>query len=342
MAVYPGEETGEEEVMDRWLNKILLGDCLDVMREMPDKCVDLVLTDPPYNIGKDSWDKIDNYHAWLGDIFFECSRILKDNGTLWFFHMSFPDLAIIHQTITSRTDLRFKQFITINKGLGSIAGRCSMNTLRSYPRATEYLMFYTFEDLTGAEQLSDKIARRNPMAAYLRSEIERAGATNREIANLFPSKTGGMTGCVSNWLLGLNFPLKEQYQKIKEYLGGNYLRREYEDLRREYEDLRREYEDLRYTFNLPKGITDVWDINFYGDRVIGHCTPKPITLLERIIYTVTKKGGIVLDPFMGTGSTVAACINLERQYIGIELNPEYIHIANERIKQATRQARLFP
>lgn len=61
------------------------GDCLDVLKTIPDNSVNLVLTDPPYNIGKADWDKIKNYVEWFGNIIKECERVLKDNGTLYFF-----------------------------------------------------------------------------------------------------------------------------------------------------------------------------------------------------------------------------------------------------------------
>jgi len=57
---------------------------------------------------------------------------------------------------------------------------------------------------------------------------------SRQIAALFPSRTGGLTGCVSNWLLGLNFPTAGQYQKMREALSDGFLRREYDDLRRPF------------------------------------------------------------------------------------------------------------
>lgn len=74
----------------------------------------------------------------------------------------------------------------------------------------------------------------------------------------------------------------------------------------------------------------------------AHFATFPPKLIEPCILAGCPDGGIVLDPFMGAGTTGVVCANLGRNYIGIELNPEYIHIANERIKQATRQARLFP
>jgi len=304
---------------------IYCADCLDIMKKMPDKCVDLVCTDPPYNINKDTWDKKHNYYDWIIDRFIECDRILKDTGSFWYFHMIFPLMATIHIGIELKTELRHKQLITIDKGLGSIAGRTSDN-LKTFPRATEYLQFYTYEDPTGAEQLSDKIAKRNPMAAYLKQEISRSKKTQKEIAALFPSKTGGVTGCVSNWLLGYNFPLKEQYNKIRNYLNGDYLRREYEDLRREYEDLRR-------PFHLPIGITDVWQINFSDGHNNGHCTEKPIEILTRIINAASNPDNIALDLFLGSGTTAVAAKQLGRKYIGIEISETYCSIAKHRLSQ---------
>jgi DNA modification methylase len=73
----------------------------------------------------------------------------------------------------------------------------------------------------------------------------------------------------------------------------------------------------------------------------AHFATFPPNLIKPCILAGCPEGGIVLDPFMGAGTTAVVCANLGRNYIGIELNPEYIHIANERIKQATRQARLF-
>ena len=320
------------------LGKLYHGDCLEILPQLP--MVDLILTDPLYNIKKAVWDSKENYYYWLISVFQSCEKISKGNATLWFFHMVFSDLAEIHKLLEEETSYRHKQLITINKGLGSIAGRCSIKKLRSFPRATEYLQFYTFEDRTGAEQLSERYQRINPMAEYLRSEFKRAKITSSEITKLFPSKTGGLTGCVSNWLLGLNFPLKNQYEKMREYLNGEYLRQEYEDLRQEYEYLRQEYEDLRYYFDLPKGFTDVWDINFYTEKNMGHETPKPTSLIGFIINATLRDEGVALDPFMGSGTLAVACERLNRRWIGIEISKEYCDIAVDRIKKETAQLKL--
>jgi site-specific DNA-methyltransferase (adenine-specific) len=71
-----------------------------------------------------------------------------------------------------------------------------------------------------------------------------------------------------------------------------------------------------------------------------HVTQKPEGLMEDIVQIVPR-GQVVLDPFMGSGTTGVACINLDRKFIGIEMSNEYFDIACERIDQAQRQGRMF-
>jgi len=63
----------------------------------------------------------------------------------------------------------------------------------------------------------------------------------------------------------------------------------------------------------------------------NHPTVKPLALMEYLIKMVTPKGGVVLDPFAGSGTTGVACKNLNRNYILIEKEPEYIDIINKRL-----------
>jgi len=67
-------------------------------------------------------------------------------------------------------------------------------------------------------------------------------------------------------------------------------------------------------------------------RKNNHPTVKPISLMEYLIKLVTEKGAVVLDPFVGSGTTLIACQLLKRRYIGIEKEPEYIKITKARLK----------
>ena len=86
------------------------------------------------------------------------------------------------------------------------------------------------------------------------------------------------------------------------------------------------------------------DALFY-DRVVGnmqmHQNQKPVNLLEYLIDKSSKPNDLILDCFMGSGSTGVACANLNRDFIGIELEPKYYKIAEQRIKEANEQRRLI-
>ena len=79
---------------------------------------------------------------------------------------------------------------------------------------------------------------------------------------------------------------------------------------------------------------DVADIN-------GHPTVKPLRWMEWAVDLGSEPGELVLDPFMGSGTTGVACMNLGRKFIGIEIEKKYFYIACERIEQAQKQQRLF-
>ena len=73
----------------------------------------------------------------------------------------------------------------------------------------------------------------------------------------------------------------------------------------------------------------------------GHPTIKPLELVERHIKHSTKEGDTVLDCFMGSGTTGVACRNLNRKFIGIEIEDSYFEIAKKRIETQTKQESLF-
>ena len=76
----------------------------------------------------------------------------------------------------------------------------------------------------------------------------------------------------------------------------------------------------------------------FARESVNHPTQKPVRLLEKL---VKKTKGLVVDPFMGSGTTGVACANLGRKFIGIEIEPKYFDIACERIEAAYAQGRLF-
>ena len=86
-------------------------------------------------------------------------------------------------------------------------------------------------------------------------------------------------------------------------------------------------------------LANLWRIP--RDPAGDHPTPKPVALMERMVACSTDDGGLILDPFMGSGSTGVACMNLQRRFIGCEVEPRYFDIACRRIDAAQRQGRLI-
>lgn len=90
----------------------------------------------------------------------------------------------------------------------------------------------------------------------------------------------------------------------------------------------------------PKDIWSITRIHAEDPEREPHPTQKPLDLIARIINASSPEKGVVLDPFMGTGTTAIACIELNRSYIGFELNSEYCKNIEKRIKRATSQVQL--
>lgn len=84
------------------------------------------------------------------------------------------------------------------------------------------------------------------------------------------------------------------------------------------------YDTAKTVYNLP--------INIEDKKKFGHPTIKPLSIIENLIKNSSVEGEVVLDPFLGSGTTAVACKELNRQYIGFEIDKKYYNIANDRLK----------
>ena len=306
------------------------GDCLELMKDIPDKSVDLILTDPPYNIGKAKWDKIPNYIEWCGSWFIECQRVLKDNGSFYWWHNDMVQIAQLMEWLRNNSEFVFNSFIVWDKGdfrALSWKNPSENNNLRSWFNTCEYCLSYTFQDETGLGPVL-----KNPafygLQNYFLEERKKTGKTAT-----FLDKVMGIKASYCYWekptTHAYRIPDKKNYEALQKYFKG-------QAFSQEYESLRQEYESLRYTHNLDTNHNNVWRSR---ERNNGkqHPTQKPNDLMERIIKTSSNQGDTVLDLFMGSGSTGVACVNTNRNFIGIELDEKYFWIATDRIKNAQSQ-----
>lgn len=307
------------------------GDCLEVLKNIESNSVNLVLIDPPYNIGKDKkWDKwktVNAYVEFMGQVFLECQRVLKDNGSFYFFHDDFLQIVELQNYINKHTDFIFRQFLVWNKRFeggklkGYLDAHCSVNALRNYKQMAEYCLFYTFQDETGLKKVKEDLNNFQSLRQYFKEYQQAMGLNKKQIIERVGQKADHcFRWGSSQW----DLPTKETYEELKKI---PLLNNSFEV--REYESLRQEYESLRYTFNNQKKHHSV--MNFEVAKKQGHITPKPVDLLEYIIRTSSNEGDVVLDCFAGSGSTGEACINTNRHCILIEREDKYIDIIKNRL-----------
>ena len=340
------------------------GDCLPILAGLPSNSVDAIVTDPPYYRVKDSawdnaWDSPKAFIAWLDCILVELARLLRPNGSLYLF--AAPKMAMSVQLAISQ---RFNVLnrITWRKhdgtaNEGGLWSRANKESLRAYFEQTESIIFaehYGADNIAKGEagyaakcdELRGFVFE--PLRSYLAAEMERAGHSLVSVNEAWRQWKGGNGGMSSHWFTASQWslPTAENYQWLRDLFNrgpGEHLRREYEDLRREYEDLRREYEDLRRPFAVTAAeqYGDVWRFNTSSGEGTHHPAQKPLALMLHIVKTATRPGDLILDPFMGSGTTGVAAIQLGRRFIGIERDPAYFQIAVARLERALAQPRLF-
>lgn len=343
------------------LSKLIQGDCLEKLKELPNASVECIITDPPYyrimttewNGKKHEWDKqwetFEDYLKWLKTFAEECKRVLKNNGSFYIFaddRRSAPirmmleglDLCLINEIIW------VKRNNMTRKGWG---------LYRCFAPITERILFFGRAE-SEYELTCDGLVSTvfSPLRQYLIEEKDKVGITLDEVNILVG--TASMAGrhyfANSQWC----FPIKEHYERMQltfnvvfkklrtvEEAGKMTNPELAEVLRSNYEVLRSNYEDLRRYFSPKQDYTDVWTTNItQSSEEQFHPTQKPISIIQRMVETSTKQGDTVLDPFMGSGTTGVACINLGRKFIGIELDEGYFKIAEKRIGKAKTQSRL--
>ena len=169
--------------------RLLNGDCLDKLKELDNNSIDSIVTDPPYGLsfmGK-KWD----YDVPSVEIWQECLRVLKPGGHL----LAFAGSRTYHRMAVRIEDAGFDIRDQIMWIYGSGFPK-SHNVGKSI-------------DKMGGKTIGW-------FGKWLRQWREENKIAQKQIAKLFPSKTGGLTGCVANWELGLSMPTTEQFNTIIE------------------------------------------------------------------------------------------------------------------------------
>lgn len=295
------------------LDKIYNMDAFEGLKEIPDKSVDLVLTDPPYGIGvksagkRNAWDVIPEYENWFMSWLLECCRVLKDSGVLYFWHNQMDVIARLMVRIQQETPLRFTSFCIWDKGDGYRANAWknhesgSKSPLRLWFNMTEYCLHFFKATYSSSQSGLDQIYSNpecfTPIKDWYHAECKRLGLDNKKIAQKYTEVTGKKPYMLRHYFQNNQFgiPSEKVWNSVYKPLGFS---REFEDLKEEYNSLKLEHEHLRQEYESlrPYHCADARHNNLWryppiraGERL--HTAQKPLALLERIIKVSCKPGG---------------------------------------------------
>lgn len=256
--------------------KLIHGDCLIEMRNIPDKSVDMVLCDPPYSV----LNKGNKHAQWDNVIPFEpmweqVERVIKDNGAIVLF------------------------------GQGLFSARLMLSNEKLY----RYTLIWDKKRVTGFLN-----ANRMPLRCH------------EDILVFYKS------------LPTYNPQMEDLNGREPNHSQGNGT---HNDKNQCYGKTRRIYDNVITDKKHPRSIISIPAIHCNEEQ--SHPTQKPVALMEWLINSYTSENECVLDFTMGSGTTGVACVNTNRNFIGIELNEEYYNTACERIRNAEKekQERLF-
>ena len=314
-------------------NTLHYGDCLEVMRQWPDGCVDLIYLDPPFNSNA-------NYNILFGKG--KVKRMDAVNRDSLAQLIAFEDMW----EWSEKTARRIEE---IGKAAAHPARDAVLSLNAFYKNGGGMLTYLVY--------MADRIAemRRllkptgsiylhcDPVAShYLKMILDGVfGANNFQNEIVWAYRTGGASKTRFArkhdiiFLYGkgeprtFNLPKEKAYTRSESRKAGAV---NYGGGTAEF------YEDENGVYNLVN-MRDVWDIPYIGStdkERLGYPTQKPLALLERIVSASSNAGDVVLDPFCGSGTTAAVAKRCKRKYIGMEIGEEYAAIASRRVSNKHR------
>lgn len=296
-------------------NRIINGDCLELIKSIESNSIDAVITDPPYELGnfRGEVQKWESSGAAYSYIWKECNRVLKDGGYL----LSFGANRTIHKIASKIEEAGFEiREMVIWKYKQSIPRNMNIS------KAIDAIMLYG-----------------KSSSKYLRMVEQEYGGEEYQIKGtnntMFGSKVtyirkeySPITEAAKSWD-GWGTALAPSYEPIivarkklgEENLAKNLLKHGVGALN--IDALKIEYGKF------PSNVIEIEKEK--KDEFNNHPTVKPIKLMEYLVKLVTKEDYLILDPFAGSCTTALACKNTNRKYICFEIKEEYCAIGEKRL-----------
>jgi len=300
--------------------KLYKGDCLVESDKIESGSVDLILTDLPYgnmNKAPTGW----NSENLQWDITIEpkkvyeiANRILRKNGKMILFSQEPYTTKLITEAIPN---IPFNYRATWEKDNFANALGVNKNMVSFTEDILVFSKNHEFEGL-------------HPLRPYFKQVFEYVGHTKKRILEQVGQKADHVFRFNSSQF---DLCTVETYEDLIYYycIDSMVGFKNFDYLAQEDEKFKTEFAS---TFNLWEGNKFKSNILKYKKDYNGyHPTQKPLLLLEDLIKTFSNENNLVVDLTMGSGSTGVACVNTNRDLIGIEMNDEYFNIATERINK---------
>lgn len=290
---------------------LVQGDCLAVLRDLPDGCIDLIYIDPPFFTGRnhrglskahsfsDVWDGgLEQYLDWLVERLVEMRRVLRATGAIY---IHLDSRASHHVKVRCDRIFGARNFRNEIHWRRDAAGKGAKATSGQWPRNVDNILVYSKGPVWHFSQAHAPLNARQ-VANYRRTD--RLGRRFRMV-QLGDYSASAIRRLARQGLISTSSSGK----KYKKYF----------------------LDEARAT------IDTLWtDIPGYGTRTasrewLGYPTQKPEALLERIIRASSKRGALVADFFCGSGTTCAVAKRLGRKWLGVDVSASAVRVARKRL-----------
>lgn len=300
----------------------------------------LVHADPPYGMGKEKdgvlndnlySDKLD---AFQMDWWRAFRPHLEDNASAYIWGNA-PELwRLWYRGISETERMTMRNEVVWFKPPSGLGDGQNNSSGRSFGAITERALFFMLGEQGFNNNADNYWEGWETIRAYLKSELGKVGDIK------WAKRTAGhseKSGChwfdSSQW----SMPTEQVYKAWQLEANGSAFKREYDDLKREHDRIKEDFYKTRAFFdNTHDNMTEVWQFQrVKGEERLGHATPKPVEMMERVMKSSAPSGSITIEPFLGSGSTLIAAEKTNRKCYGMELDPKYCDVIVKRWEDFT-------
>ena len=328
------------------IDQILCGDNLELIRQLPDRSVQLVITSPPYFQQRDygggmgNETRLDEYIENLLSLFRECVRVITDDGSLVFnLGDKYEDSSLllvpyrfaIEATETGLVKLvNDVTWVKKNPTPRQFTRRLVSSTEPFFHFVKTEDYFYNPDAFMVDETPPKKLQSQGRSVGQKYFElIDQSDLSEAEKRNARHALAEAIQEVLRGEIAGLRMKIRGIHA---EAFGG-------QDGGRKIQIEKKGFTLIRLRGNKLK--RDVLEHSVESIKGIKHPAIYPVKIVEEFLYLLTRSGDVVLDPFIGSGSTAVACKQLGRYFIGYDINPEYCEYAQNRVETITNEDTLL-